>query len=137
MRLPKERASNMRKNGLKKILVVDDDPADRVWLKKVLGNSYIIIEAEGGEEAISFAHSEKPDLVLMDVMMPNVDGYSACHRIKMDPQTAGIPVVMVTGLNYKLNMRLAEELDANGYVNKPVNPQELSDRIYQFLSSDK
>jgi CheY-like chemotaxis protein len=127
----------MRKNGLKKILVVDDDPADRVWLKKVLGNSYIIIEAEGGEEAISFAHSEKPDLVLMDVMMPKVDGYSACHRIKMDPHTAGIPVVMVTGLNYKLNMRLAEELDANGYVNKPVNPQELSDRIYQFLSSDK
>ena len=135
--LLKERASKMRKNGLKKILVVDDDPADRVWLKKVLGNSYIIIEAEGGEEAINFAHSEKPDLVLMDVMMPKVDGYSACHRIKMDPQTAGIPVVMVTGLNYKLNMRLAEELDANGYVNKPVNPQELSDRIYQFLSSDK
>ena len=127
----------MRKNGMKKILVVDDDPADRIWLRKVLGGSYIIIEAEGGEEAIDITRSEKPDLVLMDVMMPNVDGYSACHRIKRDPYTAGIPVVMVTGLNHQLNMRLAEELKADGYLNKPISPHELSDKISQYLCNDK
>ena len=127
----------MHKNRRKKILVVDDDPADRTLLRKILGKSYIVIEADGGEEAIDLACREEPDLVLLDIMMPGVDGYSACHRIKRDPRTAGIPVVMLTGLNHQLNMRLAEELKADGYLNKPVGPQELSDRIGQFLCSDK
>ena len=127
----------MHRKRLKKILVVDDDPADRTLLRKILGKSYIVIEADGGEEAIDLACREEPDLVLLDIMMPGVDGYSACHRIKRDPRTAGIPVVMLTGLNHQLNMRLAEELKADGYLNKPVGPQELSDRIGQFLCSDK
>jgi len=127
----------MHRKRLKKILVVDDDPADRKLLRKILGKRYIVIEADGGEEAIDLACREEPDLVLLDIMMPGVDGYSACHRIKRDPRTAGIPVVMLTGLNHQLNMRLAEELKADGYLNKPVGPQELSDRIGQFLCSDK
>ena len=79
------------------------------------------------------AHSEKPDLVLMDIMMPNVDGYTACHMIKKDPLTANIPVVMLTGLNYDLNVRFAEGFGANGYLTKPFNPQELLDKIGQFI----
>ena len=127
----------MHKNRPKKILVVDDDPADRTLLRKILSKSYIVIEADGGEEAIDLARREEPDLVLLDIMMPGVDGYNACYRIKRDPRTAQIPVVMLTGVSHSLNVRLAEQMDATGYLTKPFNPKELPDRIDQFLCSNK
>ncbi len=127
----------MRKNNLKKILVVDDDPVDRILLRKVLSKSYIIAEASSGEEAVNLTRSDKPDLVLMDVMMPTIDGYNACFMIKRDPLTAEIPVVMLTGLKCELNVRLAERVGATGYLTKPFNPQDLLDIIDQFLCNDK
>ena len=127
----------MRKHNLKKILVVDDDQVDRILLRKVLSKSYIIAEASSGEEAVNLTRSDKPDLVLMDVMMPTIDGYNACFRIKRDPLTAEIPVVMLTGLKCELNVRLAERVGATGYLTKPFNPQDLLDIIDQFLCNDK
>ena len=127
----------MRKNNLKKIMVVDDDPVDRILLRKVLSKSYIIAEASSGEEAVNLTRSDKPDLVLMDVMMPTIDGYNACFMIKRDPLTAEIPVVMLTGLKYELNVRLAERVGATGYLTKPFNPQDLLDIIDQFLCNNK
>ncbi len=127
----------MRKNNLKKIMVVDDDPVDRILLRKVLSKSYIIAEASSGEEAVNLTRSDKPDLVLMDVMMPTIDGYNACFRIKRDPLTAEIPVVMLTGLKYKLNARLAERVGASGYLTKPFNPQDLLDTVDGFLKNPK
>ena len=120
-----------------RILVVDDDPADRILLRKILSKDYIVTEASNGREALVLARSEKPALILMDIMMPEIDGYSACHMIKSNPLTAEIPVVMLTGLNHKLNVRLADELGASGYLTKPVNKQELLDRIGQLLCSDR
>jgi len=70
----------------KRILIVDDDPADRILLMKILGNKYAFIEANNGQEAVDLAHGEMPDLILMDIMMPEVDGYTACNVIKNDPQ---------------------------------------------------
>lgn len=71
----------MQKDGLKKILVVDDEPSDRILLRKILSKNYIITEASNGEEAVDLARSEKPVLILMDIMMPKIDGYNACYRI--------------------------------------------------------
>ncbi len=119
-----------------KILVVDDDPTDRILLRKVLSKSYIIAEASSGEEAVKLTRSNKPDLVLMDIMMPTMDGYNACFMIKRYPLTAEIPVVMLTGLDHELNVRLAEKMGANGYLTKSLNPLELLDRIGQLLCSD-
>ena len=127
----------MRKNNPKKILVVDDDPTDRILLRKILSKSYIIAEASNGEEAVKLTRSSKPDLVLMDIMMPTMDGYNACFMIKRDPLTAEIPVVMLTGLNCNLNVHLAERLGATGYLSKSFNPQRLLDSINQFLCNDK
>ncbi len=126
----------MQKNSLQKILVVDDEPSDRILLRKILSKNYIITEASNGEEAVDSARCEKPALILMDIIMPKVDGYNACYRIKRDPLTAEIPVVMLTGLNHELNVRLAEKMGATGYLTKSLSPLELLDRIGQLLCSD-
>ena len=127
----------MQKNSPPKILVVDDEPSDRILLRKILGKNYVVTEASNGEEAVDLARSEKPALILMDIIMPKVDGYNACYRIKTDPLTAEIPVVMLTGLNHELNVRLAEKMGATGYLTKSLNPLELLDRIGHFLCIDK
>lgn len=119
----------MQKNSLKKILVVDDDPSQRILLRKILSKNYIVTEASNGEGAVDLARSEKTALVLMDIIMPKVDGYDACYRIKRDPLNAEIPVVMLRGLNNEFNVRLAERIGATGYLTKSLNPLELLDRI--------
>ena len=131
-----ERLYNMAKSDLYKVLMVDNDPDDRVLVRKILGKKYIVTEASNGKEALDLAHSDKPALILMDIMMQEIDGYSACCMVKRDPSTAEIPVVMLTGLNHKLNVRLADELGASGYLTKPVNQQELLNRIGQLLCND-
>ena len=123
----------MQETDLKKILVVDDDPADRKLLREILSKKYTVIEASNGEEALVLARSENPDLVLMDIMMPKIDGYTACSIIKKDPFTAEIPVVMLSGLKDELNVKLADKAGAAGYITKPVYPQQLLDNIGQFL----
>ena len=117
----------------KKVLIVDDEPNIRLLIKGILGHDYTVLEASDGEEAVSMVRKQKPDLVLMDIMMSNVDGYTACYLIKADPATKGIPVIMLTALGYRLNEKLATVLGADGYINKPFKPQELQDVITSFI----
>lgn len=135
-RLSKGRSSTMTKTDPNRILVVDDDPVERILLRKILSKNYIVTEASNGKEALDLARSEKPALILMDIMMPEIDGYSACCMIRRDPLTTEIPVVMLTGLKSELNVRLADEMGASGYLTKPFNQQELLDIIGQLLCSD-
>jgi CheY-like chemotaxis protein len=125
----------MNKSKHYTILVVDDDPADRLLVSKILNGKYIIIEASNGREALILAQSEKPDIILMDIMMPELDGYSTLSIIKRNPITAEIPVIMLTDLANELNARLAKEWGASDYLTKTVNRQELLDRINQLLST--
>ena len=118
----------------KVILIVDDDPKDLKLIRDLLRLSgYKTIEATGGEQGIELAKSKKPDLILMDILMPEVDGYTACREIKMDKATKAIPVVMLTSLDYELNKELSRDMGANGYMTKPVDRQELLDVISRFL----
>ena len=118
----------------KVILVVDDDPKQLVLIRDLLRLSgFTTIEATGGEQGIELAKSKKPDLILMDILMPKVDGYTACREIKMDKATKAIPVVMLTSVDYELNKELGRDMGANGYMTKPVNRQELLDVISRFL----
>ena len=121
----------------KKVLVVDDEENVRRLLRSMLGNKYIVLEAKDGEVAIDIARSQRPDIILMDIMMPGIDGYTACHTIKQDPATETIPVVMLTAIGQELNKKLAKEMGADGYITKPFSLQDLLDAIDRCLTGRK
>ena len=116
-----------------KVLVVDDEENIRRLLRSMLGNKYIVLEAKDGKAAIDIARSQKPDIILMDIMMPNMDGYTACHTIKQDPASKMIPVIMVTAVGQELNKKLAQEMGADGYITKPFSADELLRQVKQVL----
>jgi len=118
----------------KKILIVDDDSGDRQLLKRIVDTGYLVIEADSGPRAIEIANSEHPDLILLDVMMPKLSGYSVCALLKSNPDTKDIPVVMVTGLGAEMNMKIAKEMGVDGYLVKPVKPDKLHEVFYKYLT---
>ena len=118
----------------KTILIVEDDPRQMRLIQDLLKISgYATITATDGEKGIKLAKAKKPDLILMDIMMPKMDGYTACREIKLDKATRVIPVVMVTSLDYPLNKELGKDVGADGYITKPFGRQELLDVIHRFL----
>ncbi len=119
----------------KKILVADDEPMVRRTVGKILGKNYTILEAGDGEEAANMARQEKPDLILMDIMMPRMDGYTSCNILKTDPETRAIPVIMLTAVDHELNVKLSQEMGADGYITKPFDRQELLGNITRLLAS--
>jgi CheY-like chemotaxis protein len=120
----------------KKILIADDEPSVRLLVKRLLSENYIVLEANDGKEAVSIAYNERPDLVLMDIMMPEMDGNAACYAIKADQATKAIPVVMLTAIGYELNKKLSQDImGADGYITKPFTRQDLLDTISRFSRS--
>jgi two-component system alkaline phosphatase synthesis response regulator PhoP len=119
----------------KRILIADDEPGIRLTLGRLLDRSYTVLEATNGEEAVEIAKGQKPDLILMDLIMPKVDGYAACAQIKADPATRGIPVVVLTAIGHELNKKFATEMGAQAYITKPFSIQGLMDVITPLLAS--
>ena len=118
----------------KKVLIVDDEPNVRRLLHTILGKTFDVLEAEDGRQAIEITNSQKPDVVLMDMMMPKMDGLTACHMIKNDPATKSIPVIMVTAIGFELNVKLSQQMGASGYVTKPFSSEDLFGKITQVLA---
>jgi CheY-like chemotaxis protein len=119
----------------KKILVADDEATVRALVKRLLGKDYTILEAENGEVAVQVAVNQKPDLILMDILMPHMDGLTACYAIKRNQATKGIPIVMCTAVDYELNRKLSQDvMGAQGYVTKPFDAQTLKDVVDKFLA---
>lgn len=117
-----------------RILIVDDDERTLRVVKDMLTpHGYEIIVARGGSEGVAAARSKQPDLVLLDILMPKTDGYTACNVIKMDNKTNAIPVVMLTAIDYELNKELSMSLSADGYLTKPFTLKDLLGVIKQFL----
>ncbi len=117
----------------KVILIVEDDPKSMKLTRDLLKVSgYITIEATDGEQGVELAKAKKPDLILMDIMMPKMDGYNACRAIKTDEATRKIPVVMLTSVDFELNKKLGRAVGADGYITKPLRHQDLLDKIEQF-----
>ena len=119
----------------KKVLIVDDEPNVRRLSRKILNNTFDVVESEDGRQAIEIANTQKPDVILMDMMMPRMDGLSACHAIKKDPTTKSIPVIMVTVIGFELNIKLSQQMGATGYVTKPFSSQDLLDKIAEVLTT--
>jgi CheY-like chemotaxis protein len=118
----------------KKVLIVDDEPNVRRLLHSILSKNFEVFEAEDGRQAIEMASAQKPDVVLMDMMMPKMDGLTACHMIKNDPATKTIPVIMVTAIGFELNVKLSQQMGASGYITKPFSSDDLLDKIAQVLA---
>jgi DNA-binding response OmpR family regulator len=118
----------------KMILIVEDDPKSLKLARDLLQVSgYETIEATDGEQGVELAKTKNPDLILMDLMMPKMDGYTACSYIKADQVTKVIPVIMLTAVGHELNKKFALEMGADGYITKPFTREELLDAINRFL----
>jgi len=117
-----------------KILIVDDDPTNVKLLSAKLGDSnYTILKAYGGEEALQKAKSENPDLVLLDVMMPDMNGYDVTSQLKNCTETSNIPIILVTALDGSDNKTKGLEAGADDFLNKPVHTAELKARVKSLL----
>jgi CheY-like chemotaxis protein len=125
------------KNKKANILVVDDDERTRRMMEAMLTpQGYGVILAKDGKEAVEVSASKKPDFILMDAMMPEMDGLSACFEIKSNPATKKIPIFMLTALNGDGNKKMAEQVwGADGYLTKPVDLNELLGTLNNFLDA--
>jgi two-component system phosphate regulon response regulator PhoB len=121
-----------------KILVVDDEP-DAVELIEfnLKAAGYDVVTAVDGEEALEKARSVIPSLVVLDLMLPEVDGLEVCKILRGDPSTSGIPIVMLTAKAEEIDRVLGLDLGAHDYVTKPFSPRELVLRIKRLLRSSQ
>lgn len=112
---------------MKKVLVVDDSPVDLKHLERLLSDSgVLVLTAATGAEALDKARQEQPQLILMDVNMPGLDGFSTARKLAADPATKAIPVVFVTAKDQKADRVFAQMLGAKGFVTKPCSAADLS-----------
>ena len=125
----------MAQHVKRKVLVVDDEPTIRQVVRKRLSKDYIVIEAENGEQAVDMAHSEKPDAILMDFMMPGLDGLGACYTIKADSETKAIPVIIVSARGHELDQKYASDMGADAYITKPFESSDLLNTINRFVAN--
>jgi len=120
---------------MKKILIADDH-AEVVELVRVTleGEDYEIVDASNGKEALKKARLEKPDLVLLDVVMPKMDGFEVCRKLKKDPQTKEIPIIMLTAKAQEVEKEKGREVGASDYITKPFSPSALLTKIEEILA---
>jgi two-component system cell cycle response regulator DivK len=116
------------------ILVVEDQADNRRILRDMLGNAgYELVEAESGEEALTAVETRRPDLILMDIQLPVMDGYEATRRIKSNPGMKEIPIIAVTSYALSGDEGKARAAGCNAYVTKPFSPRALLTKVREFL----
>jgi twitching motility two-component system response regulator PilH len=121
---------------VRKILVVDDSPTDRQFMLETLAKKgYQVVTAENGEDAIVKAKSELPDLILMDVVMPGLNGYQATRQITRDDATKHIPVIMCTSKGADTDRIWGMRQGANDYLIKPIDAGQLLAKIAQLSAA--
>lgn len=111
------------------ILIVDDEKSNLDILLHILKDQYVLYVAKSGEDALKKAKANKPDLILLDIVMPEMNGFEVILQLKQDMETRAIPVVFITGLNSVANEEQGFELGAVDYIGKPFNPQVVQARV--------
>jgi two-component system alkaline phosphatase synthesis response regulator PhoP len=117
-----------------RILVVDDE----IYIVHILDFSlgmegYEVLTALDGEQALEKARAEKPDLIVLDIMMPKLDGYETCKRLKADPETKDVPVILLSAKGRNVDQKVGFEVGADDYITKPFSPRKLVERINAIL----
>jgi DNA-binding response OmpR family regulator len=118
----------------RKILVVDDEPQLVDLIKiRLEANGYEVIVAYDGREALERARREKIDLIILDLMLPKIDGYMVCGLLKKDTRHSAIPIIMLTAKIQKGDMKLGKEMGADAYITKPFDPKTLLSKVAELL----
>ena len=118
----------------KHILIVEDQADNRRILRDLLGNAgYKLTEAESGEEALTAVEAERPDLILMDIQLPVMDGYEAARRIKSNPEMKEVPIIAVTSYALAGDETKARAAGCTAYISKPFSPRALLAKVREFL----
>jgi twitching motility two-component system response regulator PilH len=119
--------------AISKILVVDDTNTDRLNLQTILHEAgYHVVTAASGREAVEKVQTERPDLVFLDIIMDDMDGFQTCRRLSNNEATKHIPVVMVSSKDQKVDMLWARKQGARAYITKPYTAQQITDQIQKF-----
>ncbi|MBI4777359.1 response regulator [Candidatus Desantisbacteria bacterium] len=115
----------------KKVLIVDDEVhIRRIIFEKISKAGYIVFTAENGQEAVNMAKKEKPDLIIMDIMMPEMDGKEATRILKQDPDMANIPILVLSAMEFGEDReKMADIVGADNIISKPFSPKELLDVV--------
>jgi two-component system cell cycle response regulator DivK len=118
----------------KRILIIEDQEDNRAILRDVLSTAgYELIEAADGGEGVELAQKERPDLILMDIQLPVLDGYEATRRIKANPELKAIPIIAVTSYALSGDEAKARAAGCDGYVTKPFSPRLLLSKVREYL----
>ena len=118
----------------KRILVIEDTEDNRQIIRDLLSSAgYEMIEAVDGVEGVAMAERERPDLILMDIQLPGIDGYEATRRIRALPEIGRMPIIAVTSYALSGDETKAREAGCDGYVAKPFSPRQLLAKVREFL----
>ena len=121
--------------AMKKILVVDDSSTALMMSMTVLSKEpYILFSARDGQEAVNKARSERPDLILMDVVMPRMNGFEACQELRNFVETRNVPILLVTTRGEEASVEKGFEVGCTDYVTKPINGPELLEKVRTYLA---
>lgn len=122
----------------KKILVIEDDPATlRLIDYSLRHEGYQVLTASNGLEGIRKAHNEKPDLIILDVMLPGIDGFEICHRLRSEPDTTQLPILMLSAKAQEIDKDTGLKVGADAYLAKPAAPADIVSRVESLLSQKK
>ncbi|SDG36109.1 MULTISPECIES: response regulator [unclassified Duganella] len=121
-------------NGRRTVLIVDDTPDNLTLLSNLLKDKYNTKVATSGATALQIVASSKVDLILLDIMMPEMDGIETCRQLKADPSSAAIPVVFLTAKSQQEDESLGRSVGAADFLRKPVNPDLLFTRVAAHLN---
>ena len=120
-----------------RILIVDDSPTEMYKLTGMLEkHGHEVLKAENGADGVALARLEKPDLVLMDIVMPGLNGFQATRQLTKDPETGNIPVIVVTTKDQETDMVWAQRQGAKGYLTKPVDEEQLILKVKKVLEEN-
>ena len=121
-----------------RILIVDDSPTEMFKLTGMLEkHGHVVLKAENGADGVALARQEKPDAVLMDIVMPGLNGFQATRQLSKDPETNHIPVIMVTTKDQETDMVWAKRQGAKDYITKPVDEQKLILTLKNVLADSR
>lgn len=117
----------------KKILIADDEVHILNLIKLTLGNEYDYIDASNGLEVLQRLEENSPNIILLDVMMPVMDGFTACKKIKQNPKTKDIPIILISAKTEDQDILYGIDIGASAYVTKPFNKQDLADMVKNLI----